>query len=77
MKAGIPHTNRDEAELEQLAEMLNHLGCPAANCQIMASQLSKRAHQLASEEGKTYPEAIAHLLRLMRQGWSAKEKGLS
>jgi len=53
------------------------LGCPAANCQIMASQLSKRAHQLASEEGKTYPEAIAHLLRLMRQGWSAKEKGFS
>ena len=42
----------------------------------MASQLDKRAQQLAVEKGRTYEEAMTHLLTLMRQGWSAKERGL-
>jgi hypothetical protein len=41
----------------------------------MAAQLDKRAHQLAAEKGGTYEEALTHLLKLMRQGWAAKEKG--
>jgi hypothetical protein len=41
----------------------------------MAAQLDKRARQLAATKGRTYEEAMAHLLELMRQGWSAKERG--
>ena len=42
----------------------------------MAVQLDKRARQLAEEKNRTYEDALAHLLNLMRQGWAAKEKGL-
>jgi hypothetical protein len=42
----------------------------------MASQLIKRAHQLAERKNKTFEEALAHLLDMMRQGWSAKERGM-
>ena len=42
----------------------------------MAAQLDKRATQLATQKGRSYDDALAHLLDLMRQGWSAKEKGL-
>jgi len=41
----------------------------------MAAQLDKRAKQLADQKSKTYPEALSHLLNLMKQGWAAKEKG--
>jgi hypothetical protein len=39
-------------------------------------QLDKRAKQLMELKGRSYEEAIGHLLALMRQGWAAKEKGL-
>ena len=65
-----------EAELNQLAALLKQFGCPGDRASVMARQLDKRARQLSTEEGKAYPEALAHLLKLMRQGWSAKEKGL-
>jgi hypothetical protein len=41
----------------------------------MASQLDKRAQQLVEQNGRSYEEALAHLLTLMKQGWAAKEKG--
>ena len=41
----------------------------------MATQLDKRARQLAEQKARSYEEALAHLLKLMRQGWAAKEKG--
>ena len=62
--------------LDDLAKLLAHLGCPAAKSTEMASQLDKRARQLSSDKGKTYEEALSHLLNLMKQGWAAKEKGL-
>jgi hypothetical protein len=37
--------------------------------------LEKRARQLSARSGKSYEDAMAHLLNLMKQGWSAKEKG--
>jgi hypothetical protein len=61
--------------LEDLAALLVSLGCPAGKSQEMAAQLDKRARQLSAEKGKTREEALAHLLNLMKQGWSAKEKG--
>jgi hypothetical protein len=42
----------------------------------LASQLEKRARQLSTEPGKTYEDALRHLLELMRQGWAAQERGL-
>ena len=59
----------------ELAKLLASLGCPQEKSAEMASQLDKRAHQLAEQKGKTYEEAMTHLLDLMKQGWAAKEKG--
>ena len=62
-------------EISQLAQILVALGCPAEKSAEMAAQLDKRARQLATEKGRSYEDALKHLLALMRQGWSAKEKG--
>ncbi len=61
---------------DQLAPVLEQLGCPREKAAEMAAQLDKRARQLAAEPGRDYPQALAHLLSLMRQGWAAKERGL-
>lgn len=61
--------------LDELAALLVKLGCPADKSREMAAQLDKRARQLSAEKGKTYDEALAHLVNLMKQGWAAKEKG--
>lgn len=59
----------------ELAQVLVALGCPIDKSAEMATQLDKRAQQLAREKGRTYDEALTHLLKLMKQGWAAKEKG--
>jgi hypothetical protein len=61
-------------EISQLAQVLVALGCPAEKSADMAAQLDKRARQLAAEKGRSYEEALQHLLALMKQGWAAKEK---
>jgi hypothetical protein len=62
-------------DLQQLAALLVAMGCPPDKSQEMAAQLDKRARQLAELKGRTYEEAMEHLLNLMRQGWAAKERG--
>jgi len=62
-------------EPAQLARVLEQLGCPADKSAGMAAQLDKRAKQLAEREGRSYEQALAHLITLMKQGWAAKEKG--
>ncbi|MDA7511732.1 hypothetical protein OAH23_11740 [Verrucomicrobia bacterium] len=64
-------------DLTQLAALLRQFGCPPNKTDVLAAQLDKRAHQLASVKGKSYEESLMHLLRLMRQGWAAKDKGIS
>jgi hypothetical protein len=59
-------------DLEQLAAALVHMGCPEPKSAEMAAQLDKRARQLAAKKGRTYDEALMHLLKLLSQGWSAK-----
>jgi hypothetical protein len=59
-------------QLEPLAAALIALGCPAEKAAAMAAQLDKRAHQLAEQKGRSYDEALAHLLNLMKQGWAAQ-----
>ena len=63
-------------DLSQLAAALEMMGCPKEKTGEMAEQLDKRAKQLAEQKNRTYEEALMHLLGLMRQGWSAKERGL-
>ncbi len=63
-------------DLQELGALLAALGCPAEKSADMAGQLDKRARQLAEQKGRTYDEALAHLLNLMKQGWAAKDKGL-
>lgn len=63
-------------QLSELATVLVALGCPAEKSTEMAAQLDKRARQLAAEKNRTYDDALQHLLKLMAQGWAAKEKGL-
>jgi hypothetical protein len=63
-------------EISELAKALVAMGCPQEKSIEMASQLDKRAKQLMELKGRSYDEAIQHLLALMRQGWAAKEKGL-
>ncbi len=62
--------------LNELAAVLVKMGCPQAKALEMAAQLDKRARQLTQQTGRTYEEALEHLLTLMRQGWAAKEQGL-
>jgi hypothetical protein len=59
-------------EISQLAQILVALGCPAEKSADMAAQLDKRARQLAAEKGRSYEEALKHLLALMKQGWAAQ-----
>jgi hypothetical protein len=62
--------------LDQLAQLLTAMGCPPEKSAEMAAQLDKRARQLAVEKGRSYEDALTHLLRLMREGWAAKARGL-
>ena len=63
-------------EISELAKVLVALGCPAEKSAEMAAQLDKRARQLAAQKGRSYDEALAHLLNLMKQGWASQGKGL-
>jgi hypothetical protein len=61
-------------EQSELAALLTRLGCPPEKSTEMATQLDKRAHQLADQKGRNYDDALAHLLNLMKQGWAARER---
>ena len=61
-------------DLEQLAQALVKLGCPAEKSREMAAQLNRRATQLSEQKGRSYEEAMTHLLQLMQQGWAAKDR---
>jgi hypothetical protein len=60
-------------EISELTKVLAALGCPAEKSAEMAAQLDKRARQLAEQKGRSYEEALQHLLNLMKQGWAAQE----
>lgn len=60
-----------ETDLSTLAAALAALGCPADRSREMAEHLDRRARQLAETKGRTYDEAMVHLLRMMAGGWAA------
>ncbi len=57
-----------------LTEALKKLGCPQDKAADMASQLDKRASQLAREKRRSYEEALTHLLSLMKEGWTGQQQ---
>jgi len=57
--------------LDELACLLTTLGCPSEKSAEMAAQLDKRTRQLAEQKGRSYDDALTHLLNLMKQGWAA------
>ncbi len=60
----------------ELASLLTTLGCPAEKAAEMAAQLDRRARQLAEQKGRSYDEALGHLVNLMRRGWAAQARTL-
>jgi hypothetical protein len=58
-------------KLDELATALVRMGCPREKSAEMAAQLDKRARQLSQQKGRTYEDALAHLLELMSKGWAA------
>ena len=57
--------------LEELAAALVAMGCPKEKSAEMAAQLDKRARQLSEQKGRSYEDAMTHLLGLMGKGWAA------
>ena len=62
------------AEQATLEQALQQLGVPPAKAPPMATQLNKRAHQIASEGGRTYEQALVHLLQLMKTAHDERTK---
>jgi pyrroline-5-carboxylate reductase len=60
------------SEEEQLRALCERLGSSPAQAVTMASQLQKRAVQLAVERGLTREAALAHLLNLVIAGRSGE-----
>ena len=54
------------AELAALEQALCQLGVPKTKVTAMATQLDKRAHQLAETGNRTHEQALIHLLQLMK-----------
>jgi hypothetical protein len=63
-----------QPNLADLGRILVNLGCPADKASDLAAHLDRRARQLAAKRGRSYDEALAHLVALMSQGWAAAEK---
>ena len=78
LKRKLQPTSADakRMEISELTKVLVALGCPAEKSAEMAAQLDKRARQLAAQKGRSYEEALQHLLNLMKQGWAAQGKEL-
>ena len=64
-------TENEQAALEQA---LTQLGIPADKAPGMATQLNKRARQLAREGERTYEESLMHLLQLMKTAHEERSK---
>jgi hypothetical protein len=62
------------AEQAALEQALQQLGVPTAKASPMATQLDKRAHQLAVKGDRTYDQALIHLLQLMKTAHEERTK---
>jgi hypothetical protein len=59
--------------VRQIQKKLETLGVPADRSLLVATQLDKRAAQLAAQKKMRHDEAQQYLLELMAQGWAAQK----
>ena len=62
----------DRGELEMLKRVCTNLGAPEGQAKTMASQLLKRAGQLATERGSSREDELNYLLELVIAGREGK-----
>lgn len=62
-------------ELEQLTQLCERLGAPAAQARTMAAQLMKRADQIAAERGIAREAALKGLLDVVVKGRAGEVAG--
>ena len=63
-----------ESEQATLEQVLMQFGVPVEKAPDMAAQLDKRAHQLAETGGRTYEQALMHLLQLMKTAHEERDQ---
>ena len=63
-----------ESEQATLEQALMQFGVPAQKAPDMATQLDKRAQQLAKAEDRTYEQALMHLLQLMKTAHEERDQ---
>ena len=56
------------SDVEKIAVICERLGAPREQAATMASQLLKRADQIAAERGITRETALAQLLQILVEG---------
>ena len=61
-------------QTSELALLMEKMGCPPDKAPGLARQLDKRARQLSAQQNRSYEDALAHLLKLMQQGWAAQQQ---
>lgn len=67
-------TPSKEESIPAIENALISLGCPKENSQVMASQLDKRARQLADLKETTYQQALLHLLQVVKNGIESQKE---
>jgi len=60
--------------VQEIAVVLERLGCPAEKCAAMAAQLDRRARMDAARRDVTYESSLQQLLDLMAKGWANSER---
>ena len=63
-----------ESEQATLEQALMQFGVPAEKAPDMATQLDKRAQQLAAEGERTHEQALIHLLKLMKTAHEERDQ---
>jgi len=56
--------------VQEIAGVLERLGCPPEKSATMAAQLDRRARMDAARKGESYESVLKHLIGLMAQGWA-------
>jgi hypothetical protein len=60
--------------IDEIAETLRRMGCPAEKCRAMASQLDRRSRMDADRKKGSYEAELQRLIGLMAQGWASGAK---
>ncbi len=60
--------------IDEIAGLLQKLGCPSLKCRDMASQLHRRALMDADRKQTSYEAELQRLIGLMAQGWAANRQ---